>query len=170
MVSSLRRILTNYILLVAFVILVVASSWVNAAIAVEIDPDTRTVPLNASGEQIMLTTKQLAVGQRKFNSSCAQCHLDGGTKTNPDVDLSSRTLALATPPRDNVEGIVDYLENPVTYDGSESIAELHPSTKRSDIFPKMRDLTNEDLRAIAGYILVQPKVVGEQWGGGKPKR
>ena len=170
MVSLFRKIFTGNILFAAFTILILIISWMHTAIAAEIDPDIRTVPLNASGEQIMLTTKQLAVGQRKFNSSCAQCHLDGGTKTNPDVDLSSRTLAVATPPRDNVEGIVDYMENPVTYDGSASLAEFHPSISRSDLFPKMRDLSNEDLRAIAGYILVQPKVMGEQWGGGKPKR
>ena len=37
----------------------------------------------------------------------------------------------------------------------------------ADIFPKMRSLTDEDLFAIAGHILLQPKVVNEKWGGGK---
>ena len=144
--------------------------WINGAAAVEIDNVIRTVPLNDSGEQITLTTKQLAVGQRKFNGSCAQCHLEGGTKTNPSVDLGPATLALATPRRDNLESLIDYLENPTTYDGLKSIADLHPSTSRTDLFPKMRDLTEEDLTAISGYILVQPKIIGEQWAGGKPKR
>ena len=49
----------------------------------------------------------------------------------------------------------------------DSISELHPSIKSADIFPKMRSLTDEDLFAIAGHILLQPKVVNEKWGGGK---
>ena len=59
------------------------------------------------------------------------------------------------------------LENPTTFDGLESIAEIHPSIKSADIFPKMRTLTEDDLYAIAGHILVQPKIVAEKWGGGK---
>jgi photosystem II cytochrome c550 len=31
----------------------------------------------------------------------------------------------------------------------------------------MRSLTEDDLFAIAGHILTQPKVVAEKWGGGK---
>jgi photosystem II cytochrome c550 len=61
---------------------------------------------------------------------------------------------------------VDYLKNP-TYDGLESIAEIHPSIKSADIYPRMRSLTDEDLTAIAGHILLQPKIVTEKWGGGK---
>jgi photosystem II cytochrome c550 len=57
---------------------------------------------------------------------------------------------------------VDYLKNPTTYDGLESIAEIHPSIKSADIYP-MRSLTDEDLTAIAGHILLQPKIVTEKW-------
>jgi photosystem II cytochrome c550 len=53
---------------------------------------------------------------------------------------------------------VDYLKNPTTYDGLESIAEIHPSIKSADIYPRMRSLTDEDLTAIAGHILLQPKL------------
>ena len=84
--------------------------------------------------------------------------------------MGAERLALAIPPRNNIESMVEYLENPTTYDGLTSIAELHPSLARSDLFPKMRDLTDDDLAAIAGYILIQPKVLGDQWAGGKPKR
>jgi photosystem II cytochrome c550 len=83
------------------------------------------------------------------------------------VGLDPEALALATPPRTNIEALVDYMHNPTTYDGAESIAELHPSTQSTDIFPKMRNLTEDDLVAIAGHILLQPKIVGQKWGGGK---
>ncbi len=59
------------------------------------------------------------------------------------------------------------MKDPKTFDGQQSIAELHPSTKSKDLFPEMRNLTDEDLTAIAGYMLVQPKVMGSKWGGGK---
>jgi photosystem II cytochrome c550 len=58
---------------------------------------------------------------------------------------------------------VDYLKNPTTYDGLESIAEIHPSIKK-DIYPRMRSLTDEDLTAIAGHILLQPKNCNRKMG------
>ena len=170
MLISLVNSLKKYLFFTAVLIAITTILWVNSAFAIEIDAALRTVPLNASDEQITLETKQIAEGQRLFNESCVQCHLDGGTKTNPDVDLGPLALSLATPPRNNVESIVDYLKSPTTYDGSESLAELHPSTSRSDLFPQMRNLTDSDLGVIAGYILTQPGISGEQWGGGKPKR
>ena len=173
MMSYSKRLLIQPAVYAIFVLLLSSILWAAGgaiAVAAEIGKTVRTVPLNASGEQITLTTKQLAIGQRKFNGSCAQCHIDGSTKTNPDVDLGAKRLALAIPPRNNIESMVEYLENPTTYDGLTSIAELHPSLARSDLFPKMRDLTNDDLAAIAGYILIHPKVLGDQWAGGKPTR
>ena len=81
--------------------------------------------------------------------------------------MDAEALSLATPTRNNATALVDYLKNPTTFDGLESIAEVHPSIASADIFPKMRSLTEEDLYAIAGHILLQPKVVSEKWGGGK---
>ena len=49
----------------------------------------------------------------------------------------------------------------------DSIAEIHPSIKSADIYPRMRSLTDEDLYSIAGHIMLQPKIVAEKWGGGK---
>ena len=62
------------------------------------------------------------------------------------------------------------MKNPTTYDGFTEISELHPSIKSADIFAEMRNLTDDDLYAIAGYILIQPKIMGTQWGGGKAYR
>lgn len=137
------------------------------AFAIELDEATRTVRLDTKGTQITLTPEQVKRGKRLFNASCGQCHVGGLTKTNPNVGLDPESLSLATPPRDSIESLVNYLKNPTTYDGLESIAEIHPSIKSADIFPKMRSLSDEDLEAIAGHILMQPKVVSEKWGGGK---
>ena len=136
------------------------------ALAIELDEATRTVALDSSNA-VILTPEQVKRGKRLFNASCGSCHTGGITKTNPNVGLDTESLSLATPARDNITSLVAYFKDPMTYDGLDSISELHPSIKSADIFPKMRSLTDEDLFAIAGHILLQPKVVNEKWGGGK---
>ncbi|MBD2251059.1 photosystem II cytochrome c-550 [Nostoc parmelioides] len=140
---------------------------VGSATALELDEATRTVPLNAQGDTVTLSLKQVKEGKRLFQYACAQCHVGGVTKTNQNVGLEPEALALATPKRNNIEGLVDYMKNPTTYDGVEEISEIHPSTKSADIFTAMRNLTDKDLESIAGHILLQPKILGDKWGGGK---
>lgn len=159
--------LKRYILLTVATVFFALQLVVGSATAAQLDEATRTVSLDNQGNNVTLSTKQIEKGKRLFSYACAQCHVEGITKTDPNIDLRPETLARATPQRDNVEGLVDYLEDPTTYDGVQSIAELHPSIKSSDVFPKMRNLNQEDLEALAGYILLQPKVMGEKWGGGK---
>ena len=139
------------------------------AIAAELSADLRTIPLNDAGETITLSVEEFTRGQRQFNNACAICHLGGITKTNPNVGLDTESLAGAYPDRNNLEGLIDYLHNPTTYDGLVEISELHPSTQSTDIFPKMRNLTEDDLKAISGHILLMPKIRGDQWGAGKTK-
>ncbi|BAB77783.1 photosystem II cytochrome c-550 [Anabaena sp. FACHB-709] len=140
---------------------------VGSATALELDEATRTVPLNAQGDTVTLSLKQVKEGKRLFQYACAQCHVGGVTKTNQNVGLEPEALALATPNRNNIEGLVDYMKNPTTYDGVEEISEIHPSLKSADIFTAMRNLTDKDLESIAGHILLQPKILGDKWGGGK---
>ena len=139
----------------------------NEVKGLELDESTRTVQLEASGKTVTLTPEQIKRGKRLFNNACSQCHNGGITKTNPNIGLDTESLSLATPSRDHMNGLIDYMKDPTTYDGEYSIAELHPSIKSAEIFPKMRNLTDEDLFAIAGHILIQPKIVSEKWGGGK---
>ena len=143
------------------------SIFVSTASAIDLDEATRTVVVDSAGKTIVLTPEQVKRGKRLFNATCGACHVGGITKTNPNVGLDPEALSLATPRRDNVAALVDFLKNPTTYDGLESIAEVHPSIKSADIYPRMRSVTDEDLTAIAGHILLQPKVQTEKWGGGK---
>lgn len=135
--------------------------------SIELDEPTRTVQIEQDGQTAVLTPEQVKRGKRLFNNTCAQCHNGGITKTNPNIGLEPESLSLATPPRNSVTGLVDYMKNPTSYDGESFISELHPSIKSAEIFPKMRNLTDEDLFAIAGHILIQPKIASEKWGGGK---
>lgn len=159
--------LKKYLLLALATVLFSFQMLVNGALAVELDAETRTVQKNAAGDTVVLTLEQVEQGKRLFNNVCSQCHNGGITKTDPNVGLEPESLALATPPRNSVESLVDYLKNPTTYDGQIEIADLHPSKKSADLYPEMRNLTDEDLAAIAGHILLQPKIVGDKWGGGK---
>ena len=146
--------------------LFISLSLASSSFAIDLDEATRTVQLSTT-KSVTITPEQAKRGKRLFLSSCSVCHTGGITKTNPNVGLDPEALSLATPQRNTIEGLVDYMKNPTTFDGLESIAEIHPSIKSADIFPKMRSLTEDDLYAIAGHILVQPKIVAEKWGGGK---
>lgn len=159
--------LKRYFLLVAIAIFFAFQSFIGSASAVELDESVRTVPLNDEGDTIVLSVGQVASGKRLFNDTCATCHLSGGSRTNPNVDLSPESLDGAFPPRNNIEALVDYMKNPTTYDGVTEISEVHPATKSADIYPKMKNLSEDDLVAIAGHILIQPKVNSERWAGGK---
>lgn len=145
----------------------VATLFNFSTLAIELDEAVRTITLDKTGKTVTLTPEQIKKGKRLFNASCSVCHTGGITKTNPNVGLDPEALSLATPPRDNILSLIDYMKNPTTFDGLESIAEIHPSIQSADIFPKMRNLSEEDLYSIAGHILVQPKIVAEKWGGGK---
>ena len=137
------------------------------ASAIDLDEATRTVTIDSSGNTTVLTPEQVKRGKRLFNATCGACHVGGITKTNPNVGLDPEALSFATPRRDNLNALVDYIKNPTTYDGLESIAEVHPSIESADIYPRMRSLTDDDLYSIAGHIMLSPKILSEKWGGGK---
>ena len=156
----MKNLVKSFLTLLTFFVFT-SPSW-----AVELDEATRTLPLNSS-KTVTLSLEQVKKGKRLFINTCSICHTGGVTKTNPNVGLDTEALSLAVPARNTIEGLVDYMKNPTTFDGLESIAEVHPSIKSADIFPRMRSLTEDDLFAIAGHILLQPKIVAEKWGGGK---
>ena len=141
-------------------------SVMNAS-AIDLDEATRTIVKDATGNTIILSPEQVKRGKRLFNATCGACHVGGMTKPNPNVGLDPEALSLATPRRDNIISLVDFLKTPTTYDGLESIAQVHPSIQSADIYPRMRSLTDEDLYSIAGHVMLQPKILTEKWGGGK---
>jgi photosystem II cytochrome c550 len=157
----------KYSQILSVVFVCVFSIFVTTASAIDLDEATRTVVKDSSGNTVVLSPEQVKRGKRLFNATCGACHVGGMTKTNPNVGLDPEGLSLATPRRDNIDALVDYLKNPTSYDGVDSIAEVHPSIKSADLYPRMRSVTDEDLYAISGHILLQPKIVSEKWGGGK---
>ena len=159
--------LKKYSQIVSILFVGVFGFFVTNASAIDLDEATRTVVQDGNGKTTVLTPEQVKRGKRLFNATCGACHIGGITKTNPNVGLDPEALSLATPRRDNIDALVDFLKNPTTYDGLESIAEVHPSIKSADIYPRMRSVTDEDLTAISGHILLQPKILTEKRGSGR---
>ena len=161
--SAIRAVLRTLLVLP----LALLVCFAGPAAAARWDSDSLTVPAHADGTTVTFSEKEIKAGRKLFNESCGSCHAGGITKTNQNVGLDPETLALATPARDNIDALVDFMKDPTSYDGEYNISDVHPSLRSSDVFVKMRDLDENDLRLSAGYILVAPKVQGIQWGGGK---
>ena len=101
--------------LTAIVGLTTAFSFViSPSLAIELDDASRTVALSTS-KSVTLSPEQVKRGKRLFLSTCSVCHTGGITKTNPNVGLDTEALTLATPVRNNIEGLVDYMKNPTTF-------------------------------------------------------
>ena len=137
---------------------------IHNASALELDEATRTISLNEERESVTLSDQQIANGNRLFIRECTQCHLQGKTKTNNNVSLGVEDLAGAEPPRDNLLAIVDYLKYPTSYDGEDDYREFHVNVTRPDIYPELKDFTEDDVYDVSGYILVAPKL-DSYWGG-----
>lgn len=160
--------LKRIFLLVLATVLFTFELCVSSAAALQLNEDVRTVKLNEQGEETVIELNKYKIGEKIFVNTCSQCHNSGRTKTNPNVTLSLNDLKIAFPPRDNIKQMVSYLKEPYSYDGEIDLSLLHPNTTRSDIFAEMKNLSEEDLEAVSGYILIQPAVRGDEfWGGGK---
>lgn len=76
--------------------------------------------VDGQGQTAQFSGEDLSVGKQLFEAHCLNCHVGGATLPDPTVSLSLKTLAGATPPRDHINGLVAFLRQPMTYDGSEA--------------------------------------------------
>ncbi len=144
-------------------VILVWQSFAGTANALSLNENLRTIPVNEDGETVTLTNQQVQKGARLFGANCAQCHIQGKTKTNPNVTLSGESLAYALPARDNLLGMVDYIKNPTSYDGEEDLSLLHMNTSVPELWSEIRNYTEEDIKDVAGYILTQVNA-DPKWG------
>lgn len=94
----------------ACILFCIFNFFVLSASAIDLDEATRTVAVDGSGKTTVLSPEQVKRGKRLFNATCGACHIGGITKTNPNVGLDPEALSLATPRRDNINALVDYLK------------------------------------------------------------
>merc|ERR1719336_1277683 len=104
------------------------------------DIEDVAIPVDGKGKTVNLTKEEIIRGKRLFIAACSYCHVGGGTRTNQNVGLGWEELSGAQPQRNNIDGMVDYLNSPTTYDGLKDISEVHPSIRAADIWPKMRTM------------------------------
>lgn len=74
--------------------------------------------LSEQNETRSFSPEQISLGKQLFENSCMNCHVGGATLPYPQVSLSLKKLKGANPPRDNINSLVAYLRQPMTYDGS----------------------------------------------------
>ncbi|NEQ20608.1 MAG: photosystem II cytochrome PsbV2 [Microcoleus sp. SIO2G3] len=75
--------------------------------------------LDEQGQTKPFSAEDLSAGKELFETHCLNCHVGGATLPDPTVSLALNTLAGATPPRDNINSLVTFLREPMTYDGSD---------------------------------------------------
>jgi photosystem II cytochrome c550 len=125
---SLRRQLFSAYFLLAALIAVLGVFIVSSPAQAAVDSYVRryldvkepiALDVDGKGQTKPFSGEDLSVGKELFEAHCLNCHVGGATLPDPAVSLALDTLAGATPPRDNINGIVNFLREPMTYDGSD---------------------------------------------------
>lgn len=162
MFASLLRYLGNFRLLLAFCCVGViffstsAPAWaVDGYIRRFIAKEPVAVKYTDVGETKTYTPEEFEKGKELFKENCIYCHVGGSTAQDPRVTLSTDDLAGATPPRDSVVAIADYMRNPMTYDGSDI-----------SIWCRQVDwLSRDDLEILGAFVL---RAAEKSPGWGRP--
>ncbi|MFM9264088.1 photosystem II cytochrome PsbV2 [Tychonema sp. BBK16] len=110
---------------------------------------TEPVPmeLDADGHTRLFSAQDMTAGKQLFEQNCLNCHVGGATLPDPTISLSLATLQGATPPRSNINSLVEYLRQPMTYDGSEESFWCRQVPESWMSQPQIEDLAAFVLRA-----------------------
>ena len=92
----------------------------------------KTASIKSKSSEFEADEKGIKEKTKAYNA-VIQYEQNLGQKGNRQIHL-----LIGVNPEKFVAALVDYLKNPTTYDGLESIAEIHPSIKSADIYPRMR--------------------------------
>lgn len=124
----LRQLFCIRSLVMVLAVVLVVMLQGSTALAATIDPyvirylrvtEPIALELNEQGETRQVSPEELSHGKQLFENNCLNCHVGGATLPDPLVSLSLAKLKGANPPRDNINSLVAYLRQPMTYDGSE---------------------------------------------------
>jgi photosystem II cytochrome c550 len=105
------------------------------------------LPVDAQGNARLFSAIDLTEGKRLFENNCKNCHVGGATLPNPRESLSLKTLAGATPPRTNINALVDFQRLPMEYDGSEPSVWCRQVSENWLTTPQLENLAAFILRA-----------------------
>ncbi|MBC8122967.1 MAG: photosystem II cytochrome PsbV2 [Gemmatimonadaceae bacterium] len=115
--------------------------------------------VDGQGNLETFTPDDLLMGKQLFESNCKNCHVGGVTTPNPKVSLALAKLQGATPPRDNVAALVQFMRQPLSYDGKEEVY----SCRKTDW------LKDKEAQNLSAFILrASQKATG--WGTAQMER
>ncbi|PZV15348.1 MAG: photosystem II cytochrome PsbV2 [Leptolyngbya sp.] len=95
----------------------------------------------------LFSAEDLSDGKALFGKNCLNCHVGGNTLPDPTVPLSLTALQGATPKRDNINALVTYLRQPMTYDGTEETLVCRQVSESWLPTPRVENLAGFILRA-----------------------
>ena len=116
------------LLVLVIVFVVYYSSILPAQAAKNIDPyiarylhvtQPIALEMDNQGNTRLFSPQELSVGKQLFESNCINCHVGGATLPDPEVSLALEKLQKANPPRDRINALVNFMRQPMTYDGSQ---------------------------------------------------
>ncbi|BAY26993.1 cytochrome c550 [Calothrix sp. NIES-2100] len=150
----LYRLFGRYLFGVLVIVLLVYHSSTLPAFAANIDPYIRrylhvtepiSLNLDGQGNTRLFTPLELSAGKQMFETNCINCHVGGATLPDPQVSLALKTLQGANPPRDRINALVNFMRQPMTYDGSQ---ETYWCRQLSPNF-----LSQQQVESLAAFIL-----------------
>lgn len=109
-------IILPLVLLAPQSVLAAADSYVTRYLKVS---EPVAVELDGEGHTRLFSAEDFSAGKQLFEQNCLNCHVGGATLPDPTISLSLTALKGATPPRNDINSLVAYLREPMTYDGSE---------------------------------------------------
>lgn len=158
---------TRYLFLSLAIICVFCYSLSFPAQAANIDPyivkylrvhEPIALDTDEKGHQREFSPQELSRGKQLYENNCINCHVGGSTLPNPLISLSLKTLKGANPPRDNINALVAYMRQPMTYDGSEETLFCRL------VAPSF--LSQQDVENLAAFVLTAAKKA-PGWGNEK---
>jgi photosystem II cytochrome c550 len=109
-------IILPLVLLAPQPVLAAADSYVNRYLKAS---EPVALELDAEGNTRLFSADDFSAGKVLFEQNCLNCHVGGANLPDPNRSLSLADLNGATPPRNNINSLVAYLREPMTYDGTE---------------------------------------------------
>ncbi|MBD2203010.1 photosystem II cytochrome PsbV2 [Calothrix sp. FACHB-1219] len=154
----LYRLFARYLFLVLLIVLLVYHSSTLPAQAANIDAyigrylhvtEPIALELDEQGNTRLFSPLELSAGKKLFETNCINCHVGGATLPDPQVSLALETLKGANPRRDRLNSLVDFMRQPMTYDG---IQETYWCRKLSPDF-----LSQQQVENLAAFVLTAAK-------------
>ena len=113
------------------------------------------IKVDETGETRNFSAEALSRGKARFDDGCLYCHIGGSNVPIPPITLSREVLAGATPPRDNLNGFVAFMREPMTYDGDDYSSWCRQVSENW--------MTRAELEEVAAYVLRAGEKVSS-WG------